>query len=449
MTTGHAVALDATSISVDHQCGVHDLPKVLAGNATAKRTVLFINTRFSGLETSPCFYAARQSGLDVVLVTDDSADQFSALSTETLRVDTFDVGATVSAARSLAARHDIRGVVAWTDRDVEVAAHVARALGVPGHSPEAAATVRNKGRLRAVLRQKEPDLTPAFAVIRDERDLSDALKSVALPAILKPVGASGSKGIYVVEDKNALRRAFGELMQYTRPDVDPIFRYYPSELILEEFLAGTEHSVEGIVQGGVLRSAIITDKWVRKPFFMEYLQIQPTRLASAVRRRVLDAARRAVAAAGLGDGAFHLEVMVCAEGRPVVLELNGRTGGGFITSHLVKLATGYDFVGQVLRAACGEGPVDAIPPAFCGSGSLQVITEQEGTFHGFSNLADVLSLPGVLHFTYELPPGSVVRQPPATFRTPILASFVAEGAGPAEVDDTLRRVNDMIEPVIR
>jgi biotin carboxylase len=393
-------------------------------------TVVFINTRFTVLETNPCFYAARQSGLDVVLLTDEPADEFTSLAAEIVTVDTFDIEAAIAAALDVASRRDVRGVVAWTDRDVEVTAKVAQALKVPGNPPVAAATVRNKGRLRRALSERYPGLTPAFYVIRNEEDLEPALSTVPLPAILKPTGASGSKGIYIVHDDATLRTAFDELMNFARPEVDPIFRYYPGELVLEEFLTGTEHSVEGIVQNSVVRSATITDKWVRAPFFMEYLQIQPTRLDPDICGLLGEAATRTVTTAGLTDGAFHLELKVTGDGRPVVVEMNGRTGGGYITSHLVELSTGYDFLRQVLRAACADGEVDAIPAAFCAAGSLQVITDLGGTFCGFSNLGEVLSIPGVLHFAYELAPGSEVRQPPATFRTPILASIIARAATP-------------------
>ena len=152
---------------------------------------------------------------------------------------------------------------------------------------------------------------------------------------------------------------------------------------------------------------------------------------------------------GLRDGAFHLELKVTEEGQPVVLELNGRTGGGFITSHLIKTTTGYDFYREVLRGACALGEVKDAPEPFCAAGSIQVITPAEGIFEGFSNLGQVLSIPGIIHFTYELPPGQRVAQPPASFTTPVLASFVAQAATPATVEKLLLHVDDTIAPVLR
>ena len=411
-------------------------------------TVLFVNTRPTALEACPCFYAARQLGLDVVLLTDrptavaDAAD-------EVLVVDTFDLAAVAARARTVADRRPVVGAVTWADRDVESVARIADLLGLPGHPPAAAGTARNKGRLRAVLAARTPDLVPAFHVVRSVADLAAAAARVPMPAILKPTGASGSKGIFAVEDDESLRAAYARLMDFTRPDQDPIFRYYPGELVLEERIFGTEHSVEGIVQGGEPRFGVVTDKWVRAPYFLEHLQVQPTRLAADAERRVLDAATRAVRAVGLRDGAFHLELKVTQDGRPVVLELNARTGGGYITTHMVPLTTGYDFCREVLRVACGLGPVPPAPRPFCAAGSVQIITGDEGEFAGFRNLGQVLDTPGVLHFTYELPPGSRVVQPPLNFTSPVLASFVARGVTPESVEKVLRHLDDTIEPVLR
>lgn len=412
-------------------------------------TVLFINTRPTPLEAYPCFYAARQLGLDVVLLADRPIDEFAEVAAEVAIVDTFDLDATVAAAAAVARRRSVVGAVTWADRDVEAVARITEILGLPGNPPAAAATARNKGRLREVLLAHAPDLVPAFHVVRTEEDLDAALRSVPMPAILKPTGASGSKGIFAVEDSASLRSAFAELMQFTRPEKDPIFCYYPGELVLEERVFGTEHSVEGIVQCGEIRTLTVTDKWVRMPFFLEHLQIQPSRLPSGTAVRVREAAARTVRLVGLRDGAFHLELKVTEEGQPVVLELNGRTGGGFITSHLIKTTTGYDFYREVLRGACALGEVKDAPEPFCAAGSIQVITPAEGIFEGFSNLGQVLSIPGIIHFTYELPPGQRVAQPPASFTTPVLASFVAQAATPATVEKLLLHVDDTIAPVLR
>ncbi|MFF8999852.1 ATP-grasp domain-containing protein [Streptomyces achromogenes] len=404
---------------------------------SSAQTVLFVNTRPSPAEAEPTYAAARALGLDVVLLADHPVPVQHGHVTEHIAVDTFDLPALVEAARDAARRHDVAGVVCWGDRDVEGVAAVADALGLPGNTPEAAARARDKSRTRDALRRHCPDLTPAFARVAGEEDLEQALAEVPLPAVLKPVGASASKGIYSVRTADEARAAHRELRRYTDPANDPIFRRNAGRLLLEERIEGTEHSVEGIVRDGRLEAAAVTDKFVREPFFIEYLQTHPSALPAEIQERVLDAARRTVTALGLGTTAIHLELKVTPDGRPVVLELNSRTGGGYITTHLLRLARGYPFLEQVLTAVCGLGPTLPMPDAHLVAGSQQVISTADGKLTGLRGVDAALNVPGVLHFAQDAPRGTVIAQPPASFTSSVLGSVIARGPSRTGVTEAL------------
>lgn len=404
------------------------------GGRTADRgTVLFVNTRLTALEADPCFAAAAARGLRVVLLADRPSTAPPGLLAEHVTVDTYDVDACVAAAREVAARRgDVRGVVTWGDRDVVPAAAIAEDLGLPGPGLAAARTARDKHATRRALHAARPDLVPRFRPVTDEASLTAAVEHVGFPAVLKPTGASASRGIFAVDDAGQARDALAELSRFTRPESDPIFRQQAGALILEERLGGSEHSIEGIAVDGELVAAFVTDKWVREPFFLEYRQVAGSRLADGTRALLVDAARDVVRAVGFRTGAFHLEVRVEAEDRVRVLELNARTGGNYITSHLVPWSTGYGFLDNVLAAATGEAVAPAVDPVpALVAGSLQVIDERSGKLLGIDRVDAALSMPGVRAFTYEATPGTTVAQPPASYSTSIVASLLAV-AGTAE-----------------
>lgn len=48
-------------------------------------------------------------------------------------------------------------------------------------------------------------------------------------------------------------------------------------------------------------------------------------------------------ALSIESGPSHTEIMVTSEG-PKIVEIGARLGGDFITSHLVKYATGIDII---------------------------------------------------------------------------------------------------------
>lgn len=412
------------------------------------KTVLFVNTRPSPAEAEPCYDAARALGLDVVLLADNPVAVQPGHIAEHVQVDTFDLPALAEAARKVAAERDVAGVVCWGDRDVEGVAAVAEALGLPGNSPQAAATARNKARTRDALARSCPDLTPAFARVSTEEELAEALTRVPLPAVLKPVSASASKGIFAVTDEQAAKDAFAQLKAYTDPANDPIFRYNPGQLLLEQRIEGTEHSVDGIVRDGQLVAAAVTDKYVREPFFIEYLQTHPSALPAKVQSRVLDAAQRTVTAMGLGTTAIHLELKVTAEGKPVVLELNSRTGGGYITTHLIPLSRRYPFLEQVLIAACDLGPNAPMPEAHLVAGSQQALSDKEGKLTAIEGVAAALAVPGLLTFAQDAPIGTAISQPPASFTSVVLGSLIARGPSHTSVIDALETATAQVRPEV-
>jgi biotin carboxylase len=296
-------------------------------------TVIFVNTRPTRSEAEPPFWAAAGLGLRVVVIGDAPPPVPSSLYGEFAQADTYDFKQLRVVAREVSSRHEVVGVVCWGDRDVEGVAHVADELGLAGNSVEAARRARNKHLARQYLSKHDKTLIPKFASVRSLAELEEALPQVPLPAVLKPAGASASKGIFTVRTQAEARAAAGKLLQYTTAEIDPIFRYYPGELVLEQFLEGTEHSVEGIVVGGELLTAVVTDKFVDPAFSIETHQIQPSGLSEETQKACLAAAQTVATALELGTTAIHLELKV--DGAPVrVIELNSRTGAA--TSRLTS-----------------------------------------------------------------------------------------------------------------
>jgi biotin carboxylase len=411
-------------------------------------TVLFVNTRPTPLEAEPCYRAAKALGLDVVLLADRPAPAAEGSWNELVEVDTFDVHALVAAARDVATRCDVRGVVCWGDRDVEGTAHVARALGLPGHSLEAAAAARNKILFRDRLADAAPDLSVRYARVDATREAVHEELEQLLPAIVKPAGASASKGILTARTAAELAEALERSARYVQPEVDPIFRWYPGQVIVEEFIEGSEHSIEGLVDDGRLVAAVITDKWIEPTYHREVLQLHPSALPAEQQEAAVDAARRAAEAIGLGTGAFHLELKMRPDGSMRLLELNARTGGAYITSHLLPLARGFDFIQATLRLACGLGGDVVVPGAHAVAGSRHVLASEAGRFDGVLGVDSALSTPGLLLFTLEQAIGGQVKVPPDGFVESVLASLVAVGYSHAAVTRALEDAEAKLRPAI-
>jgi biotin carboxylase len=411
-------------------------------------TVLFINTREGALHAGPEFRAARKLGLDVIILADGNVVVPSGMRVRVIHVDTYDAAMLVSTAETVAREVDVSGVVGWCERDVEGTAQVAEALSLPGHPLGAVARAQDKCAFRDAVRAHAPRLATQFLRIDAMASVGIEAMSLRFPMIVKPAGSSASRGIYLVNDPRELQDAIQGLRELTRPEVDEIFRRYAGQLIAEEHIDGSEHSVEGLLLGGDLVTAVITDKWVEPFHHIEYLQIHPSALSKDTQSLIMDATRDVVAAIGLGTGAFHLELKVRPDGSIGLIEMNARPGGRYITSHLVPMARGFDFMEATIALACKRDIEFSAPDAFAVAGSRQVLSETSGYLTELKGVERALGVSGILHVVLERPLGSLVSLPPVSYTDCVVASVIGEGYSHDAVQRDLSHAAGALSPAI-
>jgi biotin carboxylase len=398
------------------------------------KTVLFVNLRRTPHEGRAALFAARRLGYDVVLLADKVPEYTAGLLADVAIVDTYDLDQAMAGARALADRHHVRGVVTWADRDVELVAQIGQALGLPAPTPAAARRARNKFEMKQALAHLD-GVVPRHARVRTWADLEAAVHDIGLPAVLKPAGASGSKGIFELRRPDDLARAFAQLLRIARPDSDPIFRHFGAEFIVEEYLAGPEFSVEGWVCNGQVHVVGISDKWTTDPYHLEYQHIHPTRLAERDQREICEKTALVVGTLGLDYCAFHLECKLTPRGFRLV-EVAARIGGDYITSHLIPLSRRVDFYGQVIRVVMGEQPTWE-PAEQLYAGVRFLLAGGDGRLVGLQGVEAALQLPAVEHLFLEAAPGTNITLPPDNFATQRVAAVIARHADYDVVNDTL------------
>jgi biotin carboxylase len=398
--------------------------------------VVSIGLRKNPLEHRPALEAAHRLGCSTVLVASKPpAGLPEGLVAGVRTVDPHDPDAFDETVDAIADEHTPVAVVAWTDSGVEPAARAAARLGLPGVSPAAARLARNKYLMRTALTRSASHLMPRFARVRTWSEAMRAAEEVGFPAVLKPAAGSGSKGIYQLPDGARLREAFDELTRLTGPDGDGIFRHDPHDLVFEELVTGSEHSVEGFVLGGEVIIAGITDKTTTEPFRLELAHLHPSALPAPARAAIHDLTRETVTALGFDDCTFHLECMYDPASGPRLIEVAARAGGDFIGSHLVSLSTGVSFHENVLRVAMGHRP--ELPdkrPLY--AGIHKVMAARSGTLADIDGLDAALATPGVQHVAILRARGTAVRLPPASFSSSVIGAVIATGGTPASVRAT-------------
>ncbi|WP_298322093.1 ATP-grasp domain-containing protein [Haloactinopolyspora sp.] len=264
-------------------------------------------------------------------------------------VDTNDHGAVVAAAKSLAARRGIDGVVTTCDYYLEAVAHAADALRLPGPAPDVVKRMLRKHEVRTAT-ARAGLATPAHAAADTWPVARAAAERIGYPVVAKPVDLNSGTSVCRADDEAALKDAYGEI---TAAEHNTRGQRLARLVLVEELLDGPEVSVEAMTYDGVTTVLGITGKDVAgAPAFVEAGHVFPAMIAPDQAREVQAHVRAALTAVGHRHGLSHTEVRLTEAG-PRIVEINPRQGGGYIFD-LVRLVTGVDPLELLVALALGD-----------------------------------------------------------------------------------------------
>jgi argininosuccinate lyase len=375
-------------------------------------------------------FAQRASalGIEPVLLTMDPLRyRFVALDdVVSVKTDTQSREAVLDTARALLRDSEVAGVTSSSEYYIETAAWCAGALGLSGPSPSAVGACRDKRVQREILRAAGLG-NPLFALARTADAVSGA--GIPYPVVVKPCRGSGSLGVRLcVNEAEAIAHAT-RLLQAT---VNERGLRMPAEVLVEECITGSEHSVE-IFQG---RAVATVDKHSGPlPWFVETGHDTPSRLPATCQQQLVEAAQDAVAALDLGWGAIHVELRLSPDGAEII-EVNPRLAGGMIPE-LLRLAYGIDLVDAQVRSAAGL-PADLTSSVRCEAAIRFLTTAGNCTVGDPDEAADAAyTVPGVVDAAIYLAEGESAA-PAEDFRGRIghviSVSDRIDGTAPATAD---------------
>lgn len=167
-------------------------------------------------------------------------------------------------------------MLAVDDSGVELAALLARRLGLPGNPPDAVRRVRDKLEFRRLLRERE-FLCPEFHHLPDTEDPRNLVPQLKFPVVVKARRLSASRGVIRADNAEELLLAVNRvraIQARADRDADAL------GLLIEEFIPGREYSLEGMLARGELTMLALFDKPdpLDGPYFEETLYVTPSRL---------------------------------------------------------------------------------------------------------------------------------------------------------------------------
>ena len=316
--------------------------------------------------------AARALGCTVVAADGNPSAVCAAEADEFVCIDLKDTARLIDYARYLQQNGGLDAVfTAATDFSAAVAA-VAAACGLRGHTLEAALNATDKVRMRECFRKADVpspafiELTAADLAAPADRleargnvrysDLGAATADTLerrlgelagrFPLVVKPVDNMGARGCSLVKNLSELRKAAATALQYSRS----------GRAIVEEYIEGSEFSIEGLIFGGRLYITALADRHIFfPPYFIEMGHTIPSECTQDIADEVISVFERGVHALGLTDGAVKGDILV-RNGKAFVGEIAARLSGGYMSGWTVPYSCGLDITAAALTLALGGSP---------------------------------------------------------------------------------------------
>lgn len=377
--------------------------------------------------------AARRLDADVIVASDHAPILAAFTGDRSLEVGLAPTGDNLARIVEHARRTHVTAVVGTDDGTVELAARAATALHLPHNSPAAVATARNKHAFRSAL-AAAPLCGPAFSLVGPWDDPAAAAAGQTYPCVLKPLALSASRGVIRADDAGEFLAATQRIRVLLRHIYGNGDGMTATQILVEEFIPGTEVAVEGLLQHGRLQVLALFDKPdpLDGPFFEETIYVTPSRLPEQRQREIAVQVEAAAAAIGLTTGPVHAEARLNADGI-FVIEVAPRSIGGRC-SRAVTLADGQRLEEVILRHALGL-PVDPAPSVRA-SGVMMIPIPAAGRLREVRGIDDARTVPGIDDLILAIPIGDELVPLPEGDR--YLGFIFASGDTPAAVEAALR-----------
>ncbi|MER6028210.1 ATP-grasp domain-containing protein [Streptomyces sp. NPDC001851] len=290
-------------------------------------------------------------------------------------------------------------------------AEVCARLGLPAMSREAAAAVRSKSEMRRRFAEHIGEHASArSAVVTSEEQALAFAAGTGYPVVLKPGNLWGSYFVSRCENPAELTAAYRELAA-ALPEFSAGQRIgdTPVEILVEEFLTGTNHSVECLVLGEQVWTTpvvdVVTGTDLGGTDFHHFARVTATRLTPGERDRMRALAADAVRALGIRRGLAHVEFVHGPDG-PRLIEAAGRPGAN--RAPLLREAYGINLIAGYRDVLRGVAP-DVEPVR---DGAAAVVTpypERAGTLVAYHGLDRIRALPATAQVDVYKHPGDLVQ----------------------------------------
>ena len=315
--------------------------------------------------------------------------------------------------------------------------HVSDKLGLPSIGTRMASLYTNKYEMRKFC-QTHHFPTPGFKKCGSVREAEDFF--VSLPVgkmIIKPLDSNSSRGVYTISDVGEIGKYFHDAIAFSKVD---------KAVLCEEYIEGTEFTVDGLVVNGKHKSLAISEKKhyeynnniACELFFSTY---NPDFSYDTLRKQN----DKYVDKTGLPFGFTHAEYKYDGK-KFVLIEIGARGGGNYISSHIVPALYGIDYYQMLLDSTFGRrlNEISEIPLDTEKCAVLKFFdVERDGCMvAGVENTNILANDPDVLLYEFKFKNNDIVHK--ATNDSARVGFYIAKKNSRKEMERFMEYINEKV-----
>ncbi len=215
-----------------------------------------------------------------------------------------------------------------------------------GLNEEAAIMCGDKYKMKEAFKKHNVNTARHF-VVKNEKELKNALDDLQSPVIVKATDLQGSKGIYIAKNEEEAINGFKQTMSLTKRDY----------CIVEEFIEGYEFGAQAFVYDNeVLFVMPHGDETYMSHTAVPIGHYVPLDVKDDVIGKTKIEVKKAIKALGLNNCAVNVD-MILKNDEVYIIELTGRVGANCLPE-LVEINYGIEYYKMIASMAISENPLE-------------------------------------------------------------------------------------------
>ena len=373
--------------------------------------------------------SADKLDLDFLVITD--SQQVSGQFSDTVIIHSFDKELENEVKEKL---QDVTHILPVDHSALKFSAYLVDLLKAKGNNTKSINTAMNKFESRNIFNSIS-EIKIQNAIVNKIEDIEIFINENGT-SVLKPIYGTASKSVIKVQSLQENKAEVEKLMQDCSDQ----------DLIIEEFVDGSEYALEGNLINSELNKIVIFDKPInyKEPYFEESIYIAPTEIPDKTQKEIVNLIGKACKKLGLENGPVHVEFKIHNK-EIFIIEINPRMIGG-LCSRCLSFGLFKTSLEEIALHAFLNNELKSIDLLSNFVGVLMIPTPISGKFISI-NKNELESIPNVSGVEITVSENSNLLEPP--FGDKYLGFVFSQGDSKEKVMESLTLALNLANPIIK